>query len=567
MSLSRGLFGVIVLCLAPVLFLSACGGGGGGGAVITTGGGGTGSGGSGGTSTGPISTPPRAFPGDYDIRLDPHIAAAEYSSATSALPVALLCDDAHGQVFVSDKAHNQISVLATTDAHLIAAIPLPAPVGMSLSVDHSTLYVGSENVQSLYVINAATLQVIRRVSLPTSLTLAGADTWPYALADGSVMMVAGTWQLSPGSWPNVMQLWHPDTGVFEPPLPDPNPNLDGFGMPLPVRSADGEYLLISAGGLYLYSTANHSIVASALNAAGNFPLAMAISADGASIAQVTITDQAMADEADTLTFYDRSLRKIGQTQALKGSFQTLLYNGDGTVVYDSQAGQGAETVGIDSSTLAVTGYLAIGMNDMNPELPQGIDANGNLWGWHGGSVYKVADGLHRTYAPVPVGGTGLLISGPTTGPTSGSTEVAFQLPAGALDAGNPLSSMQAYFGASPALKDEVGNFFGSTNPMLLATTPPGSGGVAPVLLMDSEGNPNFLDDAFVYGPEILPRVPIALPPGGGAISLRGYGLVQDKGQGPVPNVVVKIGGQLADLTTAITNPYAIGQYPEQTITF
>jgi hypothetical protein len=227
---------------------------------------------------------------------------------------------------------------------------------------------------------------------------------------------------------------------------------------------------------------------------------------------------------------------------------------------------------LDTQSGAPTGYLgvSVGSETGSPQFLD-VDENDTLFGGVTPGGALILDASHlQTSAP----STMALFLGPSTeanpnvGPVGGGTQVQF-IPTPADSGGSAdgiATSMEAYFGATPATEDLVGPYSSSSNGgnFLTATAPPASSpGPVSVVLTDANENPVFLPDAYTYGPHLLRVQPNMVgPQGGDLVTIFAYGL----GFSDLSDIQITVGGSSVNVTTASLNSYASFVYPEQSVT-
>jgi hypothetical protein len=155
---------------------------------------------------------------------------------------------------------------------------------------------------------------------------------------------------------------------------------------------------------------------------------------------------------------------------------------------------------------------------------------------------------------------------PNVGPLAGSTSVQFiPAPSGSGSGDGIASSMEAYFGLTPAPQDTVAPYQSSSDGenFLTAVAPPTStAGPVSVVLTDAANDTVFLPDAFTYGVKLLRVVPnLAGSAGGDSVTISAYGL----GFFDLNEIHITIGGAPVDLSTAVLNSYS-SEYPDGSVT-
>lgn len=482
--------------------------------------------------------------------------------AGSAAPTNLVVDAAAGRVFVGDPVNNALYVLASSDARMVATVPLPSPFGMTLDAAGTNLYVGSKT-GVFFVLDPATLQVVKRVTLPPALQSAGVPLQPYAMADGSIFWGLG--KAGPDGAPEMEALvrWHPDTGQFDAPLPDPNPAFQGYGQ-FAVLTGNRSELLMAAGGLYLYSETAGQIVASSAPMTGTaIPSSLAANPGGTQF--VADFTQPGNPPTASVKFFNGQLQPESSISAppQAGPYWLAppIYSSDGSTLYLSNSA--GTIVAVDTSTRKVKGYFKISTAMMATNLYAiALDAGNGLWGLAGGAVFRAAIALSPAMPAFSPDITTYGVSG-NTGPIAGGTLVSFNGPAVTTpDSDGILASMQAYFGGLAGVNQTVQAQYGANT--LVASSPPAkTPGPVTILLTDAQGNPTFFPDAFTYGPTLLRAQPnLVGPEGGDWGTVVGYGF----GIGNTVDASVDVGGEPVNMKNASANSSLTG-FPEHTLTF
>ena len=78
----------------------------------------------------------------------------------------IIYDNVHSNMFVSVTNLDRVDVLSTVDYHLVAAIPVPRPVGLDITADNTEVVVGSQT-QEFFLIDTSSLRVVQQVPVPT----------------------------------------------------------------------------------------------------------------------------------------------------------------------------------------------------------------------------------------------------------------------------------------------------------------------------------------------------------------------------------------------------------------
>jgi hypothetical protein len=524
----------------------------------------------------PPAFQPRPFPGDIFMRLptaafDGPIPAAAY-------------DQALKEVFISDPNFNSIEVYSTVDGHKVGEISVPGPAGLGFSPDFSKLYVGTITPY-VYVVDPVALHITGQIVFPTSmLTFSPGATgatvmpvMPYAMADGSLMLGMGYTSLSSSAAVFVavedLVRYEPNSGTFTPANPGPSDLASN-----PARSLDGKFLFV-----YGFGNAGYELLLYSSDAQGYLPVSgpvqdvgvfLAANANGSQFASVqeivapgtgSFNSQVnfLAANLQSETQYTINGTVTGAMFSRDGKYLYLMTNQGFLVALDTQAGTPAGYVGLSTGSLvSVPAFFD-------------VDETYHLFGVEPGGAFMLNASIQQSSPPSAIAefvGAPSTEATPNVGPVSGGTQVQFTVaPLGANSTEGVASSMEAYFGTTPAIRDVVGpspsssdseNFLTATAP---ATTNPGP---VSLVLTDANNNAVFLPDAYTYGPRVLRVQPnVASAAGGDRITIYAYGLGFFVSQQEIAqNIQVSIGGVQVNLKDATLNSYASNNYPEQSIT-
>jgi len=512
---------------------------------------------------------PRPFPGDYFMRLPNQDGGAwiPYGAYDQVLK----------ELFVSNPAINAVEVYSTVDGHRVGEIGVPGPAGLSFSPGGTQLVIGTITPY-VYFADPVALHIINRLPIPASVLAVDQQgntlmpVMPYAMADGSLFLgMGGNTQSSSSASTFVIHLvrYDPGTRAFTP--EDPG---NGGGLANPVLSLDGKHLLTQGIGnsglaLFLYSTDSHSYVAnsSTVQNAGTY---LAANADGSQF--VSVQEIAGAGSfSSEITFWNSSLQ-AGKQYTISGPVTSgVIYSRDGKFLY-LMATNGT-VVALNTQTGTPVGYIGLSIGSLLLPSPQffDVDETYHLFGAvqpGGGLILNASQPQASPPSAIPLFIGPGTAANPNVGPLAGGTKVQF-IPAPAASGGSAdgiSSSMEAYFGSTPATQDVVAPYPSSSNGgnFLTATAPAGlATGPVTALLTDANNNAVFLPDAYTYGPHVLRVTPnVASAQGGDRITIIAYGL----GFFDLPDIHVSIGGTLVDMSTAVLNSYASTAYPEQSVT-
>jgi hypothetical protein len=552
-------FAIVALCTL-ILVSSACGGSSSAG-TGGTGGSGGGTGGTGGGGTGGGSSAPRAFNGDFAVRLP---APLGFGAATS-----VVYDQPLKEVFVSDPPADCLTVYSSIDGHFIASLGIPGASGLSLAPDNSTLYVGTLT-SYFYSVDPVALRIKNRVAVPAQYVVpnqSGNTDLPnivFAMADGSVFIGVGpnAYASDDASFGSIdhLLLYEPASGTFtvkEPASP---------GGTIPARSLDGTALLAQAftddnSGLSLYTTSTKAFSSTtSIPESQNYTLYA--NANGSQFAVL----QTEINAADVVLFYDANLQLQNTVTLPNVTSGAAVFSRDGSKLY-VQYPPGI-VAALNTQTGSLAGYLGFTVAGTYGSQFEDIDENNHLFGLSVGTLVAFNASQMQSAPPavIPDFTGGVFDGNAFEGPPSGGTAVGFIPAPSGVSAGNGIDATeQAYFGSMPATQNVVAGYEGSTMNALTSTSPATTTpGPVSVVLTDANGDAAFLADGFSYGPHILRILPNAVgSQGGDTITITAYGL----GFFSVPYNAISIGGTFVDPASIQLNSYAGDTYPEETYTF
>ncbi len=537
---------LLVATIFLILGIAACGGGAGGGSSPPGGG----------------SFVPRPFPGDFSMRLR--------NQDGGAVAPFVAYDLALQEIFVSDPDINTVEVYSTVDGHWVGAIGVPGPAGLSFTQGDTQLVIGTITPY-VYIADPVALHITNRIAIPASDLTADAfgDTlmpvMPYAMADGTIFLGMGVNTQSSSSAYTLVEhllLYTPSSGTFTP----KDPGVGGTGGN-PALSLDGKNLLVSgltgtSQALFLYTTDAQAYVATSPGTSNVGPY-LAANADGSQFASVQ-----ESPGPGLVTFWGSNL----QVESTYTISQTVaggaIYSRDGKYLYAMTPLGLLVALNAQSGTLA--GYVGISVGSLPYPQISDVDETYHLFGVvEPGGVLSFNVSQPQASPPVIAQFSGPSTeANPNTGPLAGGTQVQFiPLPIGTGgDTDGIYSSMEAYFGATPATQDVVAPYPASSNQGNFLTSAAPSNTVAgpvPVLLTDANNDAVFLPDAYTYGPHIFRVEPNVAPAAGeNQITIYAYGL----GFMDLNTIQVTVGGAAVNMKNAVLDSYGSSEYPEQLLT-
>jgi hypothetical protein len=246
---------------------------------------------------------------------------------TDENPTDAVYDPVRKLFFVTINRLNEVRVFSSIDRSLKAVITAPFPHGIDLSADGTSVYVGSDTVSQITVINPDTLQVVQVVPGPvraSPLPVALGLDFPRvvrALASGKVLLLASHLDTSE----NHIYLWDPATGNIVQNDPSGIFTLDNI-----IRSGDRtKALAYGFGAASGTSVAMYDLISDTFSPIiGVQAEKLVYNPDGSRIAGWLRND--LAD----FRIFDGNLNQLAMVPALSGIFSTdFVYSLDGKTLY------------------------------------------------------------------------------------------------------------------------------------------------------------------------------------------------------------------------------------------
>jgi DNA-binding beta-propeller fold protein YncE len=369
---------LVAACLLVALFCAnGCGAG---YSYSAQGPGGNFGGGSGGGSGGNPSPP-----GNPAAQIPSGVVVMTYTG-----PGGTVYDSTHKYLFVTLTKFDRVDVFSTVDDHLVASIPVPAPMGIDISTDNTQVFVAS-GIPSFFVIDSQSLRLVGQTSIPVQGTGNVQVVAPTGLArssTGNVLLLVNVLNTSDSE---TLAEWNSTTGqiTYRQDFPSPPACI--------TSSADHTKILVGACGINfvggpgeevgLYDAASDSFTA-ALYGFGYL--------DG--IAANPNGTQFSASVGDnTLIILDANFNVLqtisGSTLGMEFLVGDLVYSRDGRYLYilEANPGAGANVTVLDTTTFSVVGTRFTANGGSSYPLPQflqppSIDENNILYVPLGGSV-------------------------------------------------------------------------------------------------------------------------------------------------------------------------------------
>ncbi len=459
---------------------------------------------------------------------------------SQAVAKLIVYDSVHQQVLASNTTLNEVDVFSTVTHQQTATIPVPAPFGLDISADGSTIYVGTFT-DFIYTIDPQQLVVTGQVSFaePLSSTQSAVVNSPSAVAtlsNGNVMVLLGAGD-GTGAGGSLV-IWDPVTDQIVETIPTQYPAIGPMARSGDHTKVAFTYQLEGGGGttVTLYDVATDKTT-NGVYLGGGIPFAIALNGNGSEIA---------VSGGPALQTYNNQLNPLNQTPVF--SPMGVLFSTDGTKIYQSNAGSVDQV--FDSATLSLVGQFSdIGLESTSGSLLGDVDSTGMVYGL---SDHGVAF---------------LDASQPTTNSSSSGLNLGYATPqAGLIGATTPLSMQvggvdqpaAVALGGQPA-SDVTATPF-EQGEILYANTPESSNPGPENLFVQWQSGYSWLQaEDFSNGPWARYIFETGGPPQGGApVGIAGYGYGWSMGS---PQILY--GGTAATLNSMYAVSNYIEPYPYQ----
>jgi DNA-binding beta-propeller fold protein YncE len=433
-------------------------------------------------------------------------------------------DAANKRIFIANRAMNRVEVFSTSDQTRLQPIPVPGASSADLSLDGSTLWIGTTTQQAI-AIDTAALKVKSRYSIPPLSpipnTVFDRPEELLPMSSGKIMMRLR----QSAAAQSLLAIWDPATNILTN-LTSAVPALFQNGLGAMARTGDHTKIIVAANdasGESAIFDANGSLLAGPhAFGAGTIPL-VAANPDGSRFAV-----QFVSAGAAQLFLLDAALNQVSTPVAL--SAQGLAFSRDGNFFYASESAAGLPLVSVfDGRTLQPLGQVPDpSIQGVHSEIEE-ADETQVLFAIANRGVSFI-DAAHPgalpssapSFASAPA-------AQPSQGPFTGGTATF-------LPGQNFESSAQIKFGWQLATAATV------TPAQIQVTAPPSvTNGPVNITAFFPSGWLAIAPDVFSYGPQILEVLPNAgSKAGGDAIQIYGYGFGSDAAQ-----ITVKIGAAAA----------------------
>jgi len=299
-------------------------------------------------------------------------------------------DITHKYLFVSLTKFDRVDVFSTADYHLVASIPVPAPMGIDISADDSQVIVGSA-IPFFFTIETQSLQVVGTTPIPLQGTGNPQVVAPTGLArasTGNLLLLVNVLNTSDSEQ---LAEWSPATGQI-------TYRQDFQSPPACITSsADHTKILVGACGftfagapgeeIGVYDAVSDSFTASLWGY--GYLGGMASNANGTQFAASVLDNSLMILDSNLNVLTVLSGSDLG-LQFLVGD---LVYSSDGRYLYVIEANPqaGAIITVLDTTTFEVVGSQIQANGGSSYALPQflqppSIDENNILYVPLGGSI-------------------------------------------------------------------------------------------------------------------------------------------------------------------------------------
>src|SRR5215469_1523861 len=445
-------------------------------------------------------------------------------------------DSANQRFYVANGAMNRVDVLSAANPALQASISAPGASSVDISVDGSTLWVGT-SLEEILAIDTNSLQAKARYSVSGIAPIPGAvfirPTEAIALSSGKLLV-----RLRQATSAEArLSLWDPSTNTFTN-LTAIAPALFQNGVGVLARSGDHTRVLTTAndasGELAVFDSSGSLVVGPSAPLTGAITAAAA-NADGTLFAIAVATGGAAQ-----VILLDPNLSALGSYSSLGP--MGLVFSRDGRSLYVDEPYGNSNVV----SVLSTTTMQSVGQV---PDIPiQGVSTSieelGNSWNLVGlnnrGVAFLDVSKPMSLPLPAPIF-AGVPSAQPAEGTAIGGAAVT-------LSGTNFTSGAQVRFGSGRPISASSGS---ATQ---LQVSAPANAISGPVNLTAyfSNGWLALAPSAFSYGPSVLSISPnAAKSQGGDTVNIFGYGFGTSAG-----SVTVTIGGS----TTRVKNVQALPDF-------
>lgn len=446
---------------------------------------------------------------------------------TDDTPFAAAYDIARKLVYISNPTAGTVDVISSTTYQLIRTLAIPSPAGLDMSLDGSTVYVGT-TTQVLYAIDATTQNIEQRYFAPPG-------QQPVSLkvaANGLLLMLttantSGAYQIAS---------WNLTTNTFTIRSDAPHNFFDNTGVV--ARSGNGQEVIFAndfdPGNVILYNSATDSFLSADVP---GYPFAVAANADGTQFAVAVNT----LTTGSGIYVFDAQLNLV----TILAPFAPLQYSPDGTLLYvvgflgnvpvvQTINMQSFSSIGFAPAYATNIAYFTR-VPPLIEETPLVADETGRVFGSadHGIAIDD-ADDLHSYTGSEPFPTDNIIVQ-PAEGPVGQQQNVQILTQ-------SYTTAPNIWFGPVQAINPKA------SVPYLTATAP-GLETVGPVnvRLIDTTGVQSFIPQGYTFGTVFAANPDFAASSAGaGTLNVYGYGLGV---LGAVKNTQVTLGANQASFTS------------------
>jgi len=434
-------------------------------------------------------------------------------------------DPAGKRFFVANQAMNRVEVYSSSDASLQATIDAPGASSVDLSVDGTTLWVGTA-IEQIFAINTASLQVATRYPVagltPIPNVVFNRPNEVLPLSTGKFLVRLR----QPSVAEALLALWNPTSNSFTN-LTAAAPVLFQQGIGVMARSGDRTHVIVasndSTGEAGIFDSNGNLLTGPIALGAGVISFAAANS-DGSRFAVIF-----GAPSASQVLLLDGSLNLLGSYSSPGAS--GIVFSRDGKTLYDAEPfGNSYVVTALSVSTLQKLGQIPDLAVEGIATVPEDADETQFVVGLSNrGLNFLDAANPTTLSQPAPVFAAAP-VAQPAEGTFAGGATIT-------LSGYNFSSNPQIRFGTQSPV-----NATATSSTQLQVSTPPSAeSGPVNLLAYFSNGWIAVAPSAFSYGPAIVQILPNAgSPAGGDTVYLLGYGFGSGTG-----TLTVNIGGTAA----------------------
>ncbi|MGB7498101.1 MAG: IPT/TIG domain-containing protein [Candidatus Acidiferrum sp.] len=438
----------------------------------------------------------------------------------------IVFDSVNQRFYVANLAMNRVEVYSATNPVLQFTIAAPGASSVDLSLDGSTLWVGT-SLEQILAIDTSTLRIRARYPI-SGITLTPSTVFirpieALTLASGQLMVRLQQASVAE----SLLALWNPSTNTFTN-LTSLAPSVFQNGVGVLERSDDHAHVLVAAndtsGSLTVFDSNGNLLAGPSVPLAGSISAAAAYS-DG-SLFAVAVS----LGGTPQVLLLDASLNLLGSYSSAGPA--GLVFSRDGQSLYvDEPYGSASVVTVLSTSTMQPVAQVPDMPIQGIPTSIEEVGANFNLVGLNNRGVSFLDASQPGSLPQTAPMFSSVPSAQPSEGPNTGSTAVTL--------AGTN-------FSASPQVR------FGGTNPVnattsvsasqLRVSSPPSvDNGPVNLTAYFSNGWLAVAPSAFSYGPVVLHVFPNAgKPQGGDTVTVLGYGFGASTG-----SVTATIGGNAA----------------------